>query len=86
MLSFLFDLPGARQYNKQSSRRSSFSRGTWRKAAENSGEQWFEKKPSTFVVAVKFCIWSFNKQILNELNISFLLHFPSLSNIIKTNN
>ena len=50
MLSFLFDLPGARQYNKQSSRRSSFSRGAWREAAENSGEQWFETK--TFNVAV----------------------------------
>ena len=58
MLSFLFDLPGARQYNKQSSRRSSFSRGTWRKAAKNSGD--LKQKPSTFTFAVKFCIRSFN--------------------------
>ena len=52
MLSFLFDLPGARQYNEQSSRRSSFSRGTWREAAENSGEQWFETKTFNVAVAV----------------------------------
>ena len=52
MFSFLFDLPGARQYNKQSSRRRFFSRGAWREAAENSGEQWFETKTFNVAVAV----------------------------------
>ena len=70
VLSFLFDLPGARQYNKQSSRRSSFSRGTWRKAAKNLVEQWFETETFNFAVAVKFCIWSSSNS--GEQNKSFL--------------